>query len=131
MKFSPLLLLTAFCFSSCGFVTNKQVVGKYHIIAIDVAEDACLAYETGDGNYVSLVAAEVISYCNDENNIYVKQRLNTKEDKSFFSYYIVPIVADTVAIYPEERIIGPLNELEFYKEISRISIEDLYFKNVN
>ena len=63
ITFIVLACIGGFLFScSLGFAKHEHIVGKYHIIAVDVTEDACLAYDVGNGNYVSLVPSEVVAY---------------------------------------------------------------------
>lgn len=133
MRMFLMVLLTSFVLSSCnfGFAKNEEVVGKYHIVAIDVAGDAALSYETEDGNYVGLIPTQVFEYGHNAKYIYLKQSEYGSEDTSAVNYYIVPVVADTVTVYPQERIIGPLKEEAFNKEISVLGIKSVEFKQVD
>lgn len=132
MKTLLLLICICGCFSACslGFAKNEQVVGKYHIIAIDVADDACLAYEVGTGNFVSLVPAQVVAYAKSKHFLFAKQSAYAQKDTAL-NYYIIPIVEDTVTVYPEGRIIGPLKMQEFNKEILGKGMKNIVFEEVN
>ncbi|MFP9100653.1 hypothetical protein ACLI09_16510 [Flavobacterium sp. RHBU_24] len=135
MKTLSLLFLISIsiCSYSCslGFNRNEKIVGKYHIIAMDSYAETCLAYKVGHVDYVGLVSAEVLAYCKNNHHIFVKQNPYGKRDDSPVNYYIVPIVNDTITVYPEERIIGPLKERAFNREISKLKVRDLEFKEVD
>lgn len=120
------------CFSACsfGFAKDEQVIGKYHIIAVDVAEDVSLAYEVGDGNYVGIVPAEVVAYAKSKDYIFVQQNPYGQKDTTI-NYYIVPILQDTVTVYPEERIIGPLTVQQFDKKVLDSGVKKLEFKEID
>jgi len=129
-----LALIILVCISSsvtsCGLAKDKQIVGKYHIVAVDIPEDACLAYEVESGDYVCLVPPKAVAYCKNDAYIFLKQNLVENNDLDF-DYYTVPILNDSLTIYPEERIIGPLNEKEFDEEILRMNLKELEFIKLN
>ncbi|TRW22374.1 hypothetical protein FMM05_17870 [Flavobacterium zepuense] len=128
MRGLVLIILVCICNSitSCGFVKDKKIVGKYHIVAVDIPEDECLAYEVESGDYVCLVPPKAVAYCKNDRYIFLKQ-IPIENNDLDFDYYIVPTLNDSLAIYPEERIIGPLNEKEFDEEILKMNLKELEF----
>jgi len=125
------LIFTAGFFSCCSYVRNEQIVGKYHILAVDVYDDACLAYEVKSDNYVCLVPSKIVAYCKNERYLFLKQIPYPDKNILNVNYYIVPILKDNPAIYPEGRIVGPLKEQQFNKEISKMNLRNLKFKQVD
>jgi len=111
---------------SCGFVKDKQIIGKYQIVAVDIPQDACLAYEVESGDYVCLVPPKAVAYCKNDRYIFLKQ-IPIENNDLDFDYYIVPILNDSLTIYPEDRIIGPLKEKEFDEEILKMNLKALEF----
>ena len=125
-----LIFISGF-FSCCSYVRNEQVVGKYHILAVDVYDDLCLAYELESENYVCLVPSKIVAYYKNEQYLFLKQVPYPGKDILDVNYYVVPIIKDNPAIYPENRIVGPLKELEFSKEIAKMNLRNLKFKQVD
>lgn len=119
------------CFSSCGFVTNEEVFGKYHLIAVDIPEDLCLGYEVQDEDYICIVPSKILAYCKNEKYIFLKQTPYVHKDTLDINYYIVPILEDSIVIFPEDRIIGPLKEQKFNEEISKMNVRNLKFHSLD
>lgn len=126
-----ILICLSGCLSSCGFVINEEVFGKYHLIAVDVDEDLCLGYEDSNENYICIVPSKILAYCKNEKYIFLKQAPYVYNDTLDINYYIVPILEDSIVFYPEDRIIGPLKEQKFKEEISNMNVRDLEFKNLD
>ncbi|MNK08448.1 hypothetical protein D3C87_263860 [compost metagenome] len=119
------------CFSSCGFVTNEEVIGKYHLIAVDAHEDLCLGYEVPDENYICIVPSKILAYSKNEKYIFLKQTPYLNKDTLDINYYIVPILEDRIVIFPEDHIMGPLKEQNFNEEISKMNIGNLKFNSLD
>lgn len=126
-----ILICLYYCFSSCGFVTNEEVIGKYHLIAIDTPEDLCLGYEVQGEDYICIVPSKILAYCKNEKYIFLKQTPYVYEDTLEINYYIVPILEDSTVIFPEDHIMGPLKEQKFNEEISKMNVRNLKFKSLD
>lgn len=126
----PFLIFISICFSSCGFVRNEEVIGKYHIVAVDDLNDSCLAYMLEDGNSICIVPKKILAYSKTEKYIFVKQNPYGR-DTTNINYYIVPILKNSPEIYPEDGIIGSLKQQEFDAEISKMNLRIPDFKELD
>ena len=124
-----LTILLSQCFLCCGFVKDEQIVGKYHIYAVDSEDESCLGYQLEDENSICIVPPKIVAYCKNEQYIFVKQ-MNV-ENKKNFNYYIVPILTNNQTVFPEDSIIGPLNKNQFNKEILKMKLGNLEFKKID
>ncbi|KQS52579.1 hypothetical protein ASG38_17235 [Flavobacterium sp. Leaf359] len=132
MKKTISLILTFFlsqCFLCCGFVRDEQIVGKYHIFAVDTENESCLGYQLEDGNSICIVPPKVVAYCKNGQYILVKQM--DVENKKKLNYYIVPILSNNQTVFPDDSIVGPLNRNQFDKEILKMRLGNLEFKKIN
>ena len=127
----PLLISICGCFSSCSFVRNEQIIGKYHILAIDTSDKPCLAYELENKNYICIIPSNILAYCKNEQYIFLKQMPHTNKDTTNINYYIVPILKDNPTVFPEDHIIGPITEKRFSEEILKMDLRNLKFKKLD
>ena len=123
------LIIIAGFLTSCGFVRDEEVDGKYHIFATDNYDEPCLGYEVNGSNYICLVPPKIISYYHSSDYIVVK-RAYSKEQVGRVEYYVVPIVPESVEVFPEDIILGPLDAKEFKKQQFKLNLVDLNFTDI-
>lgn len=116
--------------SSCNFVVNNKISGNYHLVAVDIEKDICLAYKLEPENYICIVPSEIIAYCELKQYILIKQVPFQSYNSSDTNYYIVPIIKGKLNVFPEDSIIGPLKREEFNKEVLKKNLMNWKFKNL-
>lgn len=130
MRKYPLIaaVLTCQLLTCCSFFKDDQIVGDYHIIAVDSNEDTCLGYELGE-NSICIVAPKVIAYGTDKGHIFIHQLFQGNKDSS--NYFIVPILPDNLTVYPDKSIIGPLDKSQFVLKIKKMKIKKVTFHKID
>lgn len=120
-------LLTIAC--SCNFVVNNKISGNYHLVAVDVENDICLAYKLEPENYICIIPSEIIAYSKLNQYILIKQ-VPFQYNSLDTNYYIVPIIKGNLKVFPEDSIIGPLKREEFNTEVSKKNLKNWKFKEL-
>lgn len=127
-----LFIMTLFCVSltSCEFVRNQNIVGRYNILAIDNYDEPCLGYELDNGNQICIVPGKVIAYSKNDKYIFIQQHpVNSNSLET--NYFILPILENNTEVFPENIIIGPLKQRDFNIKISSMNIRNVKFKLLN
>jgi hypothetical protein len=111
--------------SSCSFVYEKQIKGKYYIIGVDTEDELTLRYKLNSGDYVGRAPGQLLKYCFNDTFLVAK---TMEYINSYPCYYIIDMTKDSELAHEEEFRIGPLTEDEFNQTWKRkINIE---LKNV-
>jgi hypothetical protein len=108
-----------------GFVIDKTVAGKFHLIAVDVKENLSLSYNLNNGDYIGVVNQTVFAVGHNDKYIIVKQHPQIL-GKNFTDYYIVPVIVKN-QYWIEKEVIGPLRRDQFEQKKKELNIENLEF----
>jgi hypothetical protein len=109
-KFIAVLLFAAML-AGCGgfgFAYEKQLSGKYGLVAVDVLDQMSVSETLPSGSAVGIINQTVFAVGWDEHFIIAKQHPNDAShhmDKSVTKYYILRVL--------DGALTGPLDESEF------------------
>ncbi len=124
--FITLLLIVNFLGGCQDFIFNRNIVGRYHLIATDSKAEMSLSYKLDDGNYIGIINGGIYALGNNSYYIIVKQHPYTpfpdSLNKQITNYFIIPIDKDISQYKVEENFIGPLNETEFVNQKEKLKI---------
>lgn len=110
------------------FVYEKQVIGRYHLIAADSYSELSLSYETDNGGYVGVTPKTTVAFWHDNKYIIIKNYGNN--NKFLEKFYIVPVKYG-YTYFPEEGVVGPLAKDEFLIKLKELNIpSDIKLKAV-
>lgn len=110
--------------SGCGegFVENKQVTGRYHLIAVDVIEDLSLDYKLKTGDYIGVVPETIFAVGFNSDYIITKQ--HPGNNKEITNYFIVPIYD---SLQHEMGVFGPFTQKQFEAKTKELNLDTLNF----
>jgi len=100
-----------------GFDYQKQLSGKYELVAVDVLEQMDVSQSLPSGGAIGVIPPTVYSVGWDEHFIIAKQHPNDAShhiDKSVTNFYILQVSNGTVT--------GPLVEVAFTRERAKLGV---------
>jgi len=103
-------LLIVSLFSSCGFVHQEHVVGKYYIIGVDSQNDLSLDYDLGNGSFIGRAPANITEYGYNDTFLVIK---TLEYNQNLPTYYIINMTKDFKLANEEAYRIGPLSEIYY------------------
>ena len=104
---------------------EKKIVGKYYLVAVDVAEDMTICYKLENGDYLGVVEETIFAVGFNEKYIIAKQ--HPGNNKSVTNYFIIP-VNQSKNFYPDTRMNKALTLEQFNQGRQESGIpEDLTF----
>ncbi len=135
MKSKHLIILSLISIGlvSCnGFIIEQNIVGNYYLTAPDIPEQCSISYhdKNSGSNYSTIINSTVFSIGHNKQYIIAKQHPeiggSDKPNKNIIKYYILP-VKDKLTVESKDMIIGPLNKIQFEKELIILGIKDIVF----
>ena len=125
------IVLFIYTITGCGGIglaLDKTIIGRFHLIAVDVKEDVSLSYELDDGNFIGVVNQTVFAVGHNDKYIIVKQHPQ-QLGKSITNYYVVPVFVKN-QYWIEKEVVGPLTKEQFERKKKELNIENLEFTTV-
>ena len=132
-KLIPLLFILNLLLPGCiGGAHTQQLVGRYHLNALDIDEEMAITYLDANDYMITIVNATVYSVGYDEYFIIAKQHprtLSNGVNRKVTNYFIIPL-EDKISDSAEKNLYGPLTKLEFDIKREELGIGKLAF-NIN